>query len=251
MLDDRTAILMLTHVNYRTGFMHDMAALTERAHKAGVLVIWDLAHSAGAVPVDLITLPSRGRLCGRLRLQIPERRAGRAGVCLGASATHRVDGSNRMAATTVGMARSRRAVRVLIRTTSRPGASRVSSAARRPCCRSPPSSAASTRCSPLKRPAASPRLGRNRSRLTQLFIDARRATLRGTSTHARITTAGAGAWQSGIVRPSNAWLRDHAGADRPRRDRRLPRARHPALRVYSALHAVHATCGTPSIACGP
>ena len=52
-LDDRTAILMLTHVNYRTGFMHDMAALTDRAHKAGVLVIWDLAHSAGAVPVDI------------------------------------------------------------------------------------------------------------------------------------------------------------------------------------------------------
>jgi kynureninase len=52
-LDDRTAILMLTHVNYRTGFMHDMAALTARAHEAGVLVIWDLAHSAGAVPVDV------------------------------------------------------------------------------------------------------------------------------------------------------------------------------------------------------
>ena len=52
-LDDRTAILMLTHVNYRTGFMHDMKALTERAHRAGALVIWDLAHSAGAVPVDI------------------------------------------------------------------------------------------------------------------------------------------------------------------------------------------------------
>lgn len=52
-LDDRTAILMLTHVNYRTGFMHDMAELTERAHQAGVLVMWDLAHSAGAVPVDV------------------------------------------------------------------------------------------------------------------------------------------------------------------------------------------------------
>ena len=53
LLDDRTAILMLTHVNYRTGFMHDLAALTERAHQAGVLVIWDLAHSAGAVPVNI------------------------------------------------------------------------------------------------------------------------------------------------------------------------------------------------------
>ena len=52
-LDDRTAILMLTHVNYRTGSMHDMAALTARAHEAGVLVIWDLAHSVGAMPVDV------------------------------------------------------------------------------------------------------------------------------------------------------------------------------------------------------
>jgi len=52
-LDDRTAVLMLTHVNYRTGAMHDMAALSRAAHEAGSLVIWDLAHSAGAVPVDL------------------------------------------------------------------------------------------------------------------------------------------------------------------------------------------------------
>ena len=47
------AVLMLTHVNYRTGRMHDMAVLTRRAHEAGALAIWDLAHSAGAVPVDL------------------------------------------------------------------------------------------------------------------------------------------------------------------------------------------------------
>jgi len=47
------AVLLLTHVNYRTGAMHDMAALTAAAHRAGVLTVWDLAHSAGALPVDL------------------------------------------------------------------------------------------------------------------------------------------------------------------------------------------------------
>jgi len=48
-----TAVLMLTHVNYRSGRMHDMAALSRAAHEAGALVIWDLAHSAGAVPLAL------------------------------------------------------------------------------------------------------------------------------------------------------------------------------------------------------
>ena len=48
-----TAVLMLTHVDYRTGGMLDMARVTQAAHEAGALVVWDLAHSAGAVPVDL------------------------------------------------------------------------------------------------------------------------------------------------------------------------------------------------------
>jgi kynureninase len=49
------AVLMLTHVNYRTGAMHDMKAITTAAHAKDILCVWDLAHSAGAVPVDLTT----------------------------------------------------------------------------------------------------------------------------------------------------------------------------------------------------
>jgi kynureninase len=52
-IDDRVAVLMLTQVDYRTGRMHDMEDLTRRAHAAGAVAIWDLAHSAGALPVDV------------------------------------------------------------------------------------------------------------------------------------------------------------------------------------------------------
>ena len=52
-LTDQVAVLLLTHVNYRSGAMFDLQAVTAAAHRAGALVVWDLAHSAGAVPVHL------------------------------------------------------------------------------------------------------------------------------------------------------------------------------------------------------
>ncbi|NDW44760.1 kynureninase [Ruegeria sp. PrR005] len=52
-ITEEVAVLMLTEVDYRTGRKHDMKALTAKAHAKGVLTVWDLAHSAGALPVDL------------------------------------------------------------------------------------------------------------------------------------------------------------------------------------------------------
>jgi kynureninase len=53
-LDEHLAVLSLSHVDYRTGVLHDMAAITAQAHAAGGVVVWDLAHSVGALPVDLM-----------------------------------------------------------------------------------------------------------------------------------------------------------------------------------------------------
>lgn len=52
-IDNDLAVMMLTQVDYRTGYLYDLPKLTQRAHTHGGLVIWDLAHSAGALPVEL------------------------------------------------------------------------------------------------------------------------------------------------------------------------------------------------------
>ena len=48
-----TAVVMITQVNYKTGYLHDMQEVTALAHECGALTVWDLCHSAGAVPIDL------------------------------------------------------------------------------------------------------------------------------------------------------------------------------------------------------
>jgi kynureninase len=52
-IDEDTALVSLSHVAFKSAFMYDMRWVTEMAHKAGALTLWDLSHSAGAVPVDL------------------------------------------------------------------------------------------------------------------------------------------------------------------------------------------------------
>ena len=52
-IDEQTGVVVLTHVHYKTASMYDMAAVTRRAHACGAVVVWDLSHSSGAVPIDL------------------------------------------------------------------------------------------------------------------------------------------------------------------------------------------------------
>ncbi|QBR00962.1 kynureninase [Paraburkholderia pallida] len=52
-IDDSVAVVSLTHVNYKSGKRYDMEAVTRKAHEAGALIVWDLCHSAGAMPVHL------------------------------------------------------------------------------------------------------------------------------------------------------------------------------------------------------
>ncbi|RVC09755.1 aminotransferase class V-fold PLP-dependent enzyme, partial [Mesorhizobium sp. M7A.F.Ca.AU.001.01.1.1] len=53
LIDENVAVVLVNHVNYKSGELRDMAALTRRAHTAGALIVWDLCHTAGALPVEL------------------------------------------------------------------------------------------------------------------------------------------------------------------------------------------------------
>jgi kynureninase len=53
LIDEQTALVSLSHVSYKSGFLYDAAAVTARAHEAGALVLWDVCHSVGVVPIEL------------------------------------------------------------------------------------------------------------------------------------------------------------------------------------------------------
>lgn len=53
LIDERVAVILVNHVNYKSGELRDMVALTRRAHEVGALIVWDLCHTAGALPVEL------------------------------------------------------------------------------------------------------------------------------------------------------------------------------------------------------
>jgi kynureninase len=53
LIDDSVAVILVNHVNYKSGELRDMTELTRKAHAAGALIIWDLCHTAGAMPVEL------------------------------------------------------------------------------------------------------------------------------------------------------------------------------------------------------
>ena len=204
------------------------------------MTIWDLAHSAGAVPVDL--LGAERRLRGRLRLQVPQRRPRRAGVPVGPSAPHRADGPRTVAAAALGLAGH--AAPFEFTTDYRPAAG-VS----RFICGTPPIlSLAALECGVDTVLAAEAYGGiaalREKSiALSDLFIELVEARCGGHGltlvTPRDSATRGS---QVAFAHPDRR-LRDHAGAHRARRRRRLPRARHPALRPHAALHPVRRRLG--------
>ena len=79
-LDEDVALVSISHVAYASGAIADMAAITTATHTAGALVLWDLCHTVGSVPVDARRVERRPRR--RLHVQVRQRRPRRSGVHL-------------------------------------------------------------------------------------------------------------------------------------------------------------------------
>jgi len=103
-VDERTALVSLSQVDYRSAALADLAAINGVVHEAGALVLWDLCHSAGSVPIELDASGTDPRR--RLHLQVPQRRPRRAGLPL---RPRRADQDS--AAADLGLVRPERPVR--------------------------------------------------------------------------------------------------------------------------------------------
>ena len=243
-INDTTAVVMLTHVNYRTGRMHDMAAVTKAAHAAGALVVWDLAHSAGAVPVSLSgdgTPASAADFavgCGYKYLNGGP--GAPAFVWVHPAHTARMDaeGWRQPLAGWLG-----HAAPFAFTTDYLPGAGIT-----RFVCGTPPVlSLAALECGVDTVLAAEHcRHGGGAAEVARAHGSlpcARRGPLRRARPHADHAGRARATRQPGEPCAPHRWLSDDAGAHCPRRHRRLPRARHPALRLHAALHALRGRVG--------
>ena len=219
-IDDSVAVLMLTEVDYRTGRLHDMKALTRKAHAAGALAVWDLAHSAGALPVDVAGADAdfavgctykylNGGPGAPAFIYVAPRHAETARPALsgwmGHEAPFAFDLDYRAG---LGIERMRVGTPPVIALAALDAALDVWDGV------------SHGRCPHGIDRADRPVHPRGRGALSR--ADARLAARR------------RDARQPGLVPPSRR-LRHHAGADRPRRDRRFPRARHHTLRLHAAL----------------
>ncbi len=208
-LDDKVAVLMLTHVNYRSGTMHDMAALTRAAHSAGALVLWDLSHSVGAVPLRLAADQVDFAVgCGYKYLN-----GGPGAPAFLYIAPHMQDGLRLPLTGWLGHAEP-----LAFESTYRPAATGIARAV----VGTPPilSLAALEVGIDIALDAPMLVLRAKSLRLADLFIELDAATGR---VHAADAMRACHPRQSGRVRPPRR-ICDHAGADRARRDRRFPRA---------------------------
>ena len=234
LLDERCAVLMLTHVNYSDGRMHDMAALTKVAHDAGALALWDLAHSAGAVPVDLS--------------------GSGADFAVGCGYKYLNGGPGAPAFVWVAPKHAERFWQPLAGWMGHaapfeftPGY-RPAPGIRRYLCGTPAViSLAALECG-VDTVLAAVQLAAWRAARQVAGADtclrrAGRTTLRRPGPDAGFAARRCPARQPGVLRAPDARLCDGAGADRARRGRRLPRAADPALRFHAAVPAFRRCLG--------
>ena len=214
---------MLTHVDYRSGRIHDMARLTAAAHDAGALALWDLAHSAGAVPVDLNGAGADLAVgCGYKYLN------GGPGAPAFLFVAERWQEQARQPLT--GWLGHAGAVR-LRRPTTEPAAGIARFLAGTPPILSLVALEVGVDMLLEVEPAA---LRAKSVALTERFIELVEERCAGFGFELASPRAARRARLAGRLPPSRG-LSDHAGADRARRDRRFPRAGSAALRLRAAL----------------